>query len=81
MWSGLISKDTAATSHVVFDTVTLHWSVDGETEQSMTGTIFPFDFSVPLLDTCKSVSFRFSGVSFDGTTESTETYHIQVADH
>ena len=32
-----------------------------------------------MLDTCKSVSFRFSGVSFDGTTESTKAYHIKVA--
>jgi hypothetical protein len=79
MWAGLISKDTTATSHVFFDTVTLHWSVDRGTEQNLTGTIFPFDFSVPLLDTCKSVSFRFSGVSSNGTTKSTEAYHIQVA--
>jgi hypothetical protein len=80
MWAATVAKDRAATSHIVFDQVALHWQTDAEqAERSVVGTIFPFDFSVPLLDSCKTVSFRFVGVSSTGATLNSRNYTIPVA--
>jgi hypothetical protein len=74
----LVSQDATATSHTVFDTVTLHMRVDGAPERVIVGTMFPFDFSVPLSDECKTVSFGFSGVSSQGATLRTRQFELHV---
>eukprot|EP01046_Picozoa_sp_COSAG06_P017756 COSAG06_NODE_1215_length_10233_cov_68.717979_9_plen_1235_part_00 len=78
MFGPLIRKDATATSHVVFDTVTLRVIIDGAPEPEIVGTMFPFDFSVPLPDDCKVVSFWFTGVTSEGATLHTKQFELPV---
>ena len=39
MFGGMIAKDPRATSHTVFDQVTLHWAIDDGSEHNTTGTV------------------------------------------
>ena len=80
MFGHLVSTDATATSHTVFDSVALRVSIDGGTERVIVGTMFPFDFSVPLPDDCKAVSFGFFGVSSDGTTLRTKQFELHVTE-
>ena len=78
MFGAQIAKDPTATNHIVFDQVTLHYSVDGGAEWNVTGTLFPFDFSAPLPAGCRTAAFRFSGVSSSGARLSSQQYTLQV---
>jgi hypothetical protein len=81
MFGPTIEKDKRATSHTVFDQVIFHWRVDDAVaESNVTGTMFPFDFTVPLPDDCKTVSFSFSGVSSQGATLHTKELMLPVSD-
>jgi hypothetical protein len=78
MFGPQIWRDARATSHVVFDLVQLHWVVDGRNEQTISGTMFPFDFSVPLSSAASTVTFWFSGVSSDGRSLASQHYTLEV---
>ena len=80
MFGPLVNNDKTAASHTVFDSVALHLSIDGGTERVIVGTVFPFDFSVPLPDDCKAVSFGFFGVSSNGTTLRTKQFELNVTE-
>ena len=43
------------------------------------GTMFPFDFTVPLADDCKRVSYSFVGASASGETMATKQYDLQLS--
>eukprot|EP00746_Dinoflagellata_sp_MGD_P064075 gnl/MRDRNA2_/MRDRNA2_268020_c0_seq1.p1 gnl/MRDRNA2_/MRDRNA2_268020_c0~~gnl/MRDRNA2_/MRDRNA2_268020_c0_seq1.p1 ORF type:complete len:318 (+),score=35.16 gnl/MRDRNA2_/MRDRNA2_268020_c0_seq1:88-954(+) len=79
MWKAKIAQDSTASSHTVFDQVTLHWSIDDGVDRSLVATIFPFDFTVPLPDDCNRVSFRFSGISSTGEVLHSRNYAIEVS--
>ena len=78
MFEPQILRDARATSHVVFDLVVLHWFVDDGVERTISGTMFPFDFSVSLPDVCTTVTFWFSGVSSTGLSLVSEHYALEV---
>ena len=71
-------KDKTATSHTVFDSVTLHWSIDGSDHPSLVMTTFPFDATVPLPDDCGEVVFYFSGVTSTGATVQSSPMTVAV---
>eukprot|EP01050_Picozoa_sp_SAG11_P001599 SAG11_NODE_71_length_18338_cov_14.752974_3_plen_2964_part_00 len=79
MFRSKITKDDAATSHVVFDRVSFHWRVDNGAEHELTGTMFPFDFSVWLPDDCASAAFRFTGISSTGIELQSRNYSVEVS--
>lgn len=78
LWGEFVAVDKTATSHTVFDSVTLHWQIDNGVEQSLVTTTFPFDITAPLPDDCSKVVFYFTGVTSSGTTETTVPMTVTV---
>lgn len=78
LWGEFVAVDKTATSHIVFDSVTLHWRIDNGVEQSLVTTTFPFDITAPLPDDCGKVSFYFTGMTSSGTTETTDPMTVTV---